>query len=254
MRADVVSCSRIMASKQHILGEIKRTAAANDGVPLGSRRFATETGIAERDWKGKVWARWSDALREAGFAPNELTKAHGEEALLTRFADLSVRLGQLPAVADIRLQIANGLEFPDWNTFTRQFGGKQKFVARLREFCAERPEYSEVVGFCDQYVPRARDREDAEEPQSGRIGYVYLMRHGMRREYKIGRTDNALRREGEISIELPEKALPVHVIETDDPGGIEAYWHRRFADKRLNGEWFELTSADVAAFKRRKFM
>ncbi|MEX0776574.1 MAG: hypothetical protein WD042_12795 [Phycisphaeraceae bacterium] len=69
-------------TKLHILNEIKRTAAANKGVALGWKRFITETGIREADWKGKIWARWSDALREAGLSPNEMTRSHGEQALL----------------------------------------------------------------------------------------------------------------------------------------------------------------------------
>jgi hypothetical protein len=85
-----------------------------------------------------------------------------------------------------------------------------------------------------------------------KFGYVYLLKHGSRHEYKIGRTNNPLRREGEIGIQLPEKLQPVHYIKTDDPAGAESYWHTRFASKRKKGEWFALTAQDVRAFKRWK--
>lgn len=84
------------------------------------------------------------------------------------------------------------------------------------------------------------------------FGYVYLLKSA--RYYKIGRSNAVGRRERELAIQLPERATVVHSIKTDDPVGIEFYWHRRFEERRKNGEWFELTPQDVAAFKRRKFM
>ena len=42
----------------------------------------------------------------------------------------------------------------------------------------------------------------------------------------------------------------IHSIKTNDPSGIEAYWHKRFEAKRMQGEWFNLSSADIKAFKR----
>lgn len=83
-------------------------------------------------------------------------------------------------------------------------------------------------------------------------GHVYLLRSG--KHYKIGRSNAVGRRERELAIQLPQKGTILHKIATDDPAGIESYWHRRFESRRGNGEWFSLTAEDVAAFRRRKYM
>jgi hypothetical protein len=60
------------------------------------------------------------------------------------------------------------------------------------------------------------------------------------------------RREWELGVKIPIAPKAINSIETDDPAGVEAYWHRRFADKRGEGEWFNLDANDIAAFKRWK--
>src|SRR5207249_9044867 len=80
------------------------------------------------------------------------------------------------------------------------------------------------------------------------FGSVYLLK-GPGRRFKIGRTNAFGRRKRELAVQLPFETRKVHVIETDDPEGVEAYWHHRFAARRINSEWFDLDGDNVAAFK-----
>ena len=240
--------------KNHILAEIRRTAAANGGKPLGMNRFFAETGIRRSDWLGRYWARWSDALHEADLEPNSFgSEAVPEADLLRRLADLSRRLGRLPAKAEMMLERRRDADFPSANVYLR-LGDKATQVALLQKFCIEAGNYADVATMCDKYLAgrSAVEVPRPDSPDAGPVGFVYLLQVG--RHYKIGKTNSVGRRERELAIQLPERARLVHQIATDDPTGIERYWHDRFGDRRGNGEWFVLDAADVAAFKRRKFM
>lgn len=237
--------------KEHILQEIKRTAELNGGVPLGWRKFAEETGIRDRDWLGKHWARWGEAVREAGYIPNQMTEAYDEAYLTENFIQLARELKRLPTDKDLRLKAYNVREFPDSTTF-RRFGTKAGLVRHVLNYCRTREGYEDIIVLCEGHIPRRDKGLEESTVTEPEMGCVYLMKSG--NFYKLGRSNAAGRREYELAIQLPEKLKTVHVIRTDDPPGIEAYWHNRFAAKRKNGEWFELDAVDLSAFKRRKFM
>lgn len=245
-----------MLTRDFILAEIRRTAEENGGVPLGRRLFAELTGIREADWFGKLWANWGSALKDAGYEPNVKQGRIPDEDLLEHLAGLVLELGRFPVVAELKLKARQDRAFPSHNTF-RRFGGKALLAERLAAHVADRPEFQIVIEACRAVSDEAEAVDDEDEPGPTRgsqpeFGSVYLMKSG--KHYKIGRTNALGRRERELAIQLPEKVRTIHVIRTDDPQGIEAYWHGRFAEKRQNGEWFALTPEDVRAFKRRKFM
>lgn len=239
-------------NKQHILEEIRRTAKQNGGVPLGRQRFLTETGIRESDWIGRYWSRWSDAVREAGYEPNTKQGAFGDDWLLEKLASLIRELGHYPVAAELRLKARSDPEFPSHNTFAC-FGRKAQVASALATWCESSPGWEDVQVICAPVAvsPEADELPTGDEAEPP-IGYVYLLKSG--KYYKIGRSNAPGRREYELSIQLPERVISVHTIKTDDPVGIERYWHQRFSERRKNGEWFELLREDVSAFKRRKFM
>lgn len=240
-------------NKEIVLAEIRRTAEENGGKPLGWSRFEKATGIAKCDWYGKYWARWGDAVIEAGFEPNDFTKSYDQDTLLEKLVGVIRQLGRFPVGGELRLAAKQQAGFPSHTVFAR-LGRKHEVAAKLVGYCENRDELKDVAEICRPLAAIAAKPSvsSSQSDPSSQDGFVYLLKSG--KYYKIGRTNAAGRREYELAIQLPERAERVHIIATDDPVGIEAYWHNRFADKRMNGEWFDLGAADIKAFRRRKFM
>lgn len=236
-------------TREEILQEIRRTTADNGGQPLGIRTFERETGIRPSLWFGVYWRSWGDAVTEAGFAPNQPTSKIPDEQLLESYCLLTRRLGRYPTKGDLRLEKRRDSSFPGERTFVLRFGSLPDVRARAHAFASSIPEFQDTASILGQRLPTKRLAAATSQLV---IGYVYMVKHGSRAEYKIGKTLNPVRREGEVRLQLPERLAPVHYIATDDPSGVEAYWHNRFAAKRKEGEWFELGPDDVKAFKRWK--
>lgn len=237
--------------REHILSEIRRTADANGGQPLGRSRFFAETGIRESDWLGRYWARWNEALEAAGYVGNQLTPRYDDGFVLDRLIAEVRRLGRMPTVAEMRLARRHDPTFPNSKVFER-FGPKATLVAALRSYSRTQPGCEDLTAILAPLAVEPPDEPEPGDATPEESGFVYLLKSG--RYYKIGLTRDMAQRQRTLKIQLPEPASQVHVIATDDPHGIERYWHERFVDRRRNGEWFELTRADVTAFKRRRFM
>ncbi|KZS61228.1 GIY-YIG nuclease family protein [Mycobacterium pseudokansasii] len=242
-------------TREEIIAAIQQATAHEGGQPVGYRRFETLTGITRGAWYGVYWTKWADALSEAGLEPNQANQAADKEAVLQLIAELVRRMGRLPTEGDLRIARRSDATLPSMRML-RSFGGRNDLRARLRELATANPAYADLLELVPAPVSPADDDCDREPelPAAPCVtGQVYLAQMG--KHYKIGRTNSSGRRMYELAIQLPERLTIIHVLETDDPAGIERYWHERFKGKRGNGEWFLLSREDVAAFKRRgRFM
>lgn len=232
--------------REKILEEIKRLAKANGGKPPGVRAFVKETGYRQHDWSGKYWARWSDAIAEAGLVAQEFTQKQDSEVFYPKLAEAMRHFKRIPTKPELQLYRKANPEFPVYDTLENRFGSKSKIYESLRDWAMANEGYDDIVAL----IPETHVFEK-KTTQTTSEGYVYLIKSGA--FFKIGRGAELEKRFKQIRTALPDASTLEHSIRTDDPPGIEAYWHRRFAQKRANGEWFKLTNADVAAFRKRKY-
>ncbi len=237
-------------TKEQILAKL-RVLAKEYGGHISKIRFLKETGLNERQFLGKYWVKWNDVLEEAGLLTKKFSiQKIDDDVIVKAFAGLIEKLGQWPTTNEQRMEHNVNELFPGEDVI-RRFRKEKSLPLAIEEYC----ESNNVFPIAEKI---AREKRELEKPERSTVkdfpiaGYVYMMKSG--RRYKIGKTNSPSRRHREVKLDLPDPTILVHTIETDDPTGIEAYWHKRFDSKRVRDtEFFELDPSDVAAFKRRKY-
>lgn len=78
-----------------------------------------------------------------------------------------------------------------------------------------------------------------------KVGYIYLLSSD-NGKYKIGKTTDVERRLNEHLRIHPLKLNVLHVVKVREYSKCERYLLNHFSNKRLQGEWFDLTKDDIS--------
>lgn len=202
-----------MRTKQEIIEAIRQAAEENDGKPLGERRFEKETGIKPHEW-GKFWARFGDAQKEAGFIPNQRQRAYANEFLIEKMIGVMRKMRKFPTYREIQVEKNNDKDLPDSNAFKRLCTQKQ-LAERIIKYCNGKGDCYDIIELCRPVLEKNNEENNIIGPDINQeLGDVYLFKSG--RYYKIGKTNDTVRRGSELRVQLPEKITLIHSIKTDE--------------------------------------
>ncbi len=209
-------------NKQHILDEIKLTAEANGGAPLGQRRFYQDIGIKITDCDGKYWARWAIHCKKLDSNPIRCKGAYAGDLLIERFIDLIREIGRFLVRGELKLKARIDRTLPSHNAFGR-LGPKRQLANRILEYCKAQVGFDDVIARCvpvAEVQPKIAPAEEialgpqADTSANTQDGHVYmaLLKLGREKRYKIGKTVLVERRTDQISLQLPEDLELVHAF------------------------------------------
>ena len=110
--------------REQILKQIRDLTESRGGQPPGRRLFERETGMRQSVWRGVYWARWSDALVDAGFSPNAKNLAIDQSVFFEKLAAAFRHYGCVPTEAEFRMYAKKAADFPGHTTIGTRFPSK----------------------------------------------------------------------------------------------------------------------------------
>lgn len=243
-----------MLTKEEIIKELQKYAKELGNKTPSEKNVYENTSIGIMD-RRKYWANYGELVQEAGLTPNTFDKTKYTDKQLFKFLIEVIReKKKWPTRGILEVKHHNNPSFPDYSTFTRKFGLTNAIAQAVLNHVKDRKGFEDIIGICNSIIEKSEENDESISVNG--IGYVYLLKSTLRNAtaYKIGRTKDIESRKAQLRQPSNVDEL-LHYIETDDPIGVEKYWHNRFEQKRLypqkpKDEWFKLTPSDVKVFKR----
>ena len=239
-----------MLTKEQILNEVRRYSKKNGGkTPSEKKLFEnTEVGIYDRM---RYWPNYGSLIKDAGLKPNKFDKTkYNHNQLCEIFIEVIRENSKWPTRCFLDVKHHNEPSFPDSSTFYNKLGLTKELAKTIIDFTEDKKNYDDIIKICNSIINKYSERDKNVKDENLANGFVYLgKQHGV---YKIGKINDTKRRRDDITLLGSEPFKLIHEIKTDDMNGIEKYWHNRFKSKHKRGEWFNLSRADVSAFKHWK--
>jgi len=238
-----------MLTKEEILKLIRKRTKENGDKTPGQKNFYEYAEIGIYDLHKFGWSNYGELVREAGLTPNKFDNTkYNHEQLCEMFIGVIREREKWPTRGDLDVKHHNNSNFPNSATFYSKLGLTINLAKTILGFIEDKEAYEDIIEICNLVLKGSEDRDESSEGGDVTSGFVYLgKQHG---DYKIGKTKNANRRRDDISLLGSEPFELIHEIKTDDMDGVEKYWHGRFKSRWKRGEWFNLSRADIKAFKR----
>lgn len=159
-------------------------------------------------------------------------------------------------------------EFVQHSLFS--IGRGKEGVPRVTDYMgcpATREEVEAIATICLELLKSAEDGQAEEQirdfieknsfasrpvtavPPKATEGYVYLLQAEGTERWKIGRSSNFYQRLATLRKQSPFPLVVEHVIFSQEHEALEAALHEKFRERRVYGEWFNLTPSDIEAIK-----
>ena len=125
-------------TRDEILAAIKKAAEALGHIP-SKREFHAQSGISEYKVTDP-FATWNDAVREAGFQPNQANVRIEDAKLLEDWAEVVRKLREIPTVVQFRHHGKHS-----HRVLEKRFGPWSGIPDRFRELFENEPRYADVL-------------------------------------------------------------------------------------------------------------